>query len=131
MRMDSNVAEIRDDLPQIPAAAEFPNALAVMAHVEETLQEAEKAQWAVGDAVLKDIPVQPHGVNDGSYGKLDRLSAVAASLGYGRYTRDHLRKLRQVADRFPEGRRRPDYPWTVHFEAGTPENLDEIIEVAK
>src|SRR5215213_6863341 len=110
MRMDSNVAEIRDDLPeirddlpQIPAAAEFPNALAAMAHVEETLQEAEsKAQWAVGDAVLKDVPIQSHGVNDRSHEKLDRLSAVAASLGYGRYTRDHLRKLRQVADRFPE-----------------------------
>ena len=85
--MPSSVAAIRDDLPRSPEASEFPHALAAMARVEPSLHEAEarmwQSLWIVGDAVLKDIPIQLHGVNDGSYEKLDRLSTVAASLGYG------------------------------------------------
>ena len=72
--MELNVVEIRDDLPQIPQASEFPNALAAMERMEPSLQEAEsQAQWTIGDAVLQDIPTQPIGVKD--------LSLTHISLG--------------------------------------------------
>src|SRR4051794_14389764 len=75
-----NVAEIRDDLPRSPEASEFPQALAAMERMEETLQEAEsQAQWTVGDAVLHDIPIQPTGVKDGSHERLKRLAGPAAT----------------------------------------------------
>jgi hypothetical protein len=82
------LAESGDDLPQIPAASEFPNALAAMESVEPSLQKAEsQAQWSVGDAVLEDIPIQRVGVRDGS---LERLAALAKSRG-----------LREIYDRLP------------------------------
>src|SRR3954470_4372281 len=126
-----NVAEIRDDLPRSPEASEFPQALAAMERMEETLQEAEsQAQWTVGDAVLHDIPIQPTGVKDGSHERLKRLAGLAESRGYQRYTVDSLRRLRLVSARIPGARRRTPYAWTIHEEAGTPEILDEIISRA-
>jgi len=123
------LAESGDDLPQIPAASEFPNALAAMESVEPSLQKAEsQAQWSVGDAVLEDIPIQRVGVRDGS---LERLAALAKSRGYERYTADSLRRLRSVASRFPDVRRRTSYSWTIHEEAGDPDTLDEIIRMAE
>src|SRR4051794_30933998 len=87
-----------------------------------------KKQWTVGDAVLEDIPIQRVGVRDGS---LERLAALAKSRGYERYTADSLRRLRSVASRFPDVRRRTSHPWTIHEEAGDPDTLDEIIRMAE
>ena len=39
--MRSNAAEVGDDLPQVPDTSEFPNALAAMEGIEETLRETE------------------------------------------------------------------------------------------
>src|SRR4051812_13896892 len=123
--MESNAAEMRDDLPQIPETSEFPHALAAMESVEQSLQEAEsQAQWSVGDAVLRDIPIQATGVKDGSRERLKRLAVLAESHGYRRYPVDYLRRLRSVSSKFPGVRRRTPYLWTIHEEAGTPEILD-------
>src|SRR5688572_16388431 len=105
--MKSETAEIRDDLPQIPDASEFPNALAAMERVEQALQQAEsQAQWTVGDAVLQDIPIQPVGVKDGSFERLKKLAVLAEANGYPRYSVAYLRRLRSVSSKFPPDVRR-------------------------
>jgi len=131
--MRSNAAEIRDDLPQVPEASEFPNALAAIERTEQLLQETEsQAQWDVGDAILQDIPIQPRGVKDGSLERFERLAVIAEANGYPRYSVNYLRRLRSVSWKFPpDVRRRTSYSWTIHDEAGTPEILDKIIRMAQ
>src|SRR5215203_3012335 len=105
--MELNVVEMKDDLPQIPQASEFPHALAAMESMEPSLQEAEsEAQWTIGDAVLQDIPIQPVGVKDGSGEQLNRLAVLAESRGYQRYSVAYLRRLRSISYRFPDIRKR-------------------------
>jgi hypothetical protein len=130
--MELNVVEMKDDLPQIPQASEFPHALAAMESMEPSLQEAEsEAQWTIGDAVLQDIPIQPIGVKDGSGERLNRLAVLAESRGCQRYSVPYLRRLRSISYRFPDVRRRTSYPWAIHEEAGFPEILDKIIRMAE
>ena len=47
------------------------------------------------------------------------------------YTAKRLRKLYLTAKQFPPAQRRQDIPWHVYIAAGTPENLQPILDNLK
>ncbi len=91
-------------------------------------KDAEKSQWAIGDALVEECgpPGDDHANNGGS----KRIAAAAAFLGANglELSESYLRRLRQVAFAFPDVRTRTSVSWNAHEAAGTPKILDSILE---
>ena len=65
-----------------------------------------------------------------SYAKLKAMrQEIVANHGV-QLSFERIRKLRKVASAFPPGRRRPGVSLEGHLEAGTPDELDELINSA-
>jgi hypothetical protein len=96
-------------------------------HFPRTLKAAEtgeRSQWAIGDALLKESTDKQVG---------DRgLKAVQKELETNgiEFSADYLGQLRRTAIAFPANRRHA-LPFKVHTAAGTPDNLDIVVKVAK
>jgi hypothetical protein len=99
----------------------FPQTLEA---AKEATKAAEKSQWRIGDALLREADDQHNGPRG--------LNAVAEELSAHDldYTPSYLRQLRGASEAFPRIRRH-DLPWAVHQEAGNPDALDVIVKVAK
>jgi hypothetical protein len=89
----------------------------------------ERDQWALADAILDECP-EPgrNGARTGSYAKMERMQAEIARNHGVKLSFERIRKLRKVASAFPPGRRRPgEASLEAHLQAGTPDELDELI----
>jgi hypothetical protein len=89
----------------------------------------ERDQWDLADAILAECSEPgPNGVRTGSNTKIGRMRAeIARDLGV-ELSFERVRKLRKAASTFPPGRRRPaEASLEAHLEAGTPDELDELI----
>jgi len=90
----------------------------------------ENQQWEIGDALIEDCgPPSTHGVNDNSRAIIYQIVEELADNGVER-TAEHLSRLRQAAYNFPKDRRIPGFSWSVHYVAGSPTMLAEIIRMA-
>jgi hypothetical protein len=90
---------------------------------KNTIREVKRGdghQWAIGDAIRKDV--SGHGSR-----KFTELSKKLKGLGFD-YTPDHLGRLHLTAERFKPADRDPNIPWGAHQEAGNPENLHRATE---
>jgi hypothetical protein len=64
----------------------------------------------------------------GGLAKMEKMQAEIARNHGVELSFERVRKLRKVASDFPAGRRRPgEASLEAHLEAGTPEELDELI----
>lgn len=79
------------------------------------IKKAEKSQWDIGDALLKEIgPAGKDGVHNDSSEKFEELSKILAEEDGIEYLADSLRKLRDVAEQWPAGLRNPAFSWSIH-----------------
>jgi hypothetical protein len=99
-------------------ALKFPNTIKAM-------QRVEGAQWAIGDALLKDIPVGPDGVNNGAYSQIEAARQEALANGF-EYEHETLRRYRETSHRFTPVTR-ADVSHKVHQICGTPERLNAVL----
>lgn len=97
-------------------------------------QKRDKCMWEIGDALLDECGIpSTSGKQDGSRKKLELCAAeLERELGASEYTTATLARLRDVSYAFPKGKggRRPSLSWTAHRDAGSPEELDEIVEAS-
>jgi hypothetical protein len=98
----------------------YGSVLAIMREIDKTL-------WDIGDALLEEIGRPLRGVNDQPHKKLEAVAAELIANGCD-YSVHQLTRLRQLAHRFPKGRRHPSLFWAVHYEARSPEILDKILK---
>ena len=93
--------------------------------VVAAVREAEKCKWKIGDALIKECG-RPgdHGVNTGSFDKLDQCARELRRLGLETYSLDYLRDLRRTAAKFSDGDRSPSVDFTLYSEAGDPANFE-------
>jgi hypothetical protein len=95
----------------------------------EVVREADRAHWVLGDAIAEEIPVSDN--DDREFRALakdlTKRGVVCSDIGRP-YTRDHLRRLRDTALAFPPATRRDDVCWDNHAAAGTPRNLEKVLE---
>ena len=91
-------------------------------------KDAEKSQWAIGDALVKEIG--PPSVDHANNGSGERIAAVAKFLDENglEYGVTYLRRLRQVSYAFPDARTRTSVSWHAHEAAGSPKILDAIMK---
>jgi hypothetical protein len=89
----------------------------------------ERDQWALADAIVAECSEPgPNGVRTGSYTRMEKMRAEIARNHGVELSLERVRKLRKVASAFPAGRRRPgEASLEAHLEAGTPDELDELI----
>jgi hypothetical protein len=107
---------------------------AATAHIEFPLCDAavgkiERDEWVLADAILAECS-EPgrNGVRTGSHTKMEEMRAEIARNHGVELSFERVRKLRKVAFTFPAGRRRPgEASLEAHLEAGTPDELDELI----
>ena len=92
-------------------------------------KDAEKSQWAIGDALVKECG--PPGDDHTNNGSGERIAAAAEFLGANglEFSLSYLRRLRQVAVAFADVRTRTSsVSWNAHEAAGTPKILDSILK---
>jgi hypothetical protein len=112
--------------PLLPAATgpvvEFPRCHAAVGNIE-------RDEWVLADAILAECSEPgPNGVRTGSYTRMEKMRAEIARHHGVELSLERVRKLRKVASAFPAGRRRPGKAsLEAHLEAGTPDELDELI----
>jgi hypothetical protein len=99
---------------------EFPLTLAAV-------QQGEKSQWKIGDALGQEIDPGKPGVRDTSWKRFTACAEMLSSQGYS-YSMQTLVHLRDVAAAFPAPRRRMGVAVSAHSAAATPDNLDQAIE---
>jgi hypothetical protein len=94
------------------------------------VRNIERDGWALADAILAECSEPgPNGVRTDSYAKMDKMRAEIAGAHGVELSLERLRKLRKAAFTFPAGRRRPgEASLEAHLEAGTPDELDELIQ---
>jgi hypothetical protein len=98
-----NLKFVEDDAPRTWEA---------LVEAGRSAAEAETAtQWTLGDLALEVEPMAAHGVNTGS---LSRLQDYADEIGV---SFDSLRKYRQVAATWTDGRRIPSLSFSAHAAA--------------
>jgi hypothetical protein len=85
--------------------------------------------WALADAILAECSEPgPKGVRTGSNASMEKMRAEIARNHGIELSFERVRKLRKAASTFPPGRRRPaEVSLEAHLEAGTPDELDELI----
>lgn len=90
----------------------------------EAAKAAEKSQWKIGDALVREAEDQ----RDGARG----LNAVSEELEANGIDMSptYLGNIRRTADAFPRDRRL-DLPFQVHTEASNPDSLDVIVKTAR
>jgi flagellar biosynthesis GTPase FlhF len=97
-------------------------------HTLAAAKDAEKSQWAIGDALVEECgpPGDDHANNGGS----KRIAAAAKFLGTNglEYSESYLRRLRQVAFAFSDVRTRTSASWNAHEAARTPKIIDSILK---
>jgi hypothetical protein len=119
-------AETQKTATAMPAATgpvvEFPQCHAAVGNIE-------RDEWALADAILAECSEPgPNGVRTGSYAKMDNMRAEIARNHGVDLSLERVRKLRKAGSAFPAGRRRPgEASFEAHLEAGTPDELDELI----
>jgi flagellar biosynthesis GTPase FlhF len=99
----------------------------VLAAVRKAAEAERRSQWAIGDALIKEIGPPVNGAHDK---RLSQCAKELAAEGYN-YTVGYLRALRNVAFSFVSTLRRADVIWGVHRIAGTPERLEALIKTAR
>jgi hypothetical protein len=100
-------------------ALKFPNTIKAMRSVEG-------AQWAIGDALLEDIPISPDGAHSGAYHQIEAAQKEALANGF-EYEHETLRKYRYISHAFPAGTRVPAVSHKVHEACGSPERLNAVL----
>jgi len=93
------------------------------------VKNIERDEWVLADAILAECS-EPglNGVRTGSYSKMEKMRAEIIRNHGVELSFERVRKLRKVASAFPAGRRRPgEASLEAHLEAGSPEELDELI----
>jgi hypothetical protein len=106
--------------------AKFPKTIAACRHTEVSL-------WDIGDALLEEVGPPPgYGRNDGSRIAMSEVvdELEDAGLDTERFSVDNLAHIRIVAYNFPTSKRRARLSFSVHWEAKTPEVLEQIVENA-
>ena len=96
---------------------------------DAALQKIDGGNWDLADAILAEC-CEPgeDGVRNESYSKLKAMrQEIVANHGV-QLSFERIRKLRKVASAFPAGRRRPGVSLECHLEAGSPDELDELIK---
>src|ERR1700730_6099885 len=90
-------------------------------------KDAEKSQWAIGDALVKECG--PPGDDHANNGSGERIAAVAKFLDENglEYGVNYLRQLRRVAYALPDAGTRTSVSWHAHEAAGSPKILDAIL----
>jgi hypothetical protein len=107
---------------QETATVEFPLRHAAVGNIG-------RDKWVLADAILAECSEPGSiGVRTGSYTKMEKMRAEIARNHGVELSLERVRKLRKVASAFPAGRRRPgEASLEAHLEAGTPDELDELI----
>jgi len=93
------------------------------------VKNIERDEWVLADAILAECS-EPglNGIRTGSYSKMEKMRAEIIRNHGVELSFERVRKLRKVASAFPAGRRRPgEASLEAHLEAGSPEELDELI----
>lgn len=85
--------------------------------VMKAIQDDIRRQWAMCDALLRECPEGP----------IKRVAQELRRECGEDYTHDTLRRMRMTARNFPVGVRVATVPWQIHNEAGTIENLRDMI----
>lgn len=102
----------------------FPKTVAAVSEAEKLEQKRTAAHFLIGDALIEECgPPGERGVNTGVFDKLRECAKELERLGYRRYSVDHLRDIRAVAAKFPDGERSPSVDWCLYLEAGDPQTL--------
>jgi hypothetical protein len=120
---ETNSQETATAMPAATApVVEFPLCHAAVGNIE-------RHEWALADAILAECS-EPgaNGVRTGSYSKMEKMRAEIARNRGVELSLERVRKLRKAASTFPAGRRRSaEVSLEAHLEAGTPDELDELI----
>lgn len=102
----------------------FPRLLAAV-------QEGERSQWRIGDALIAECPGNEKdgedGVNTGLYRRIEQAAQFLFERGFEQYNTHSLGQMRRLAVVFPKNRRHANLSYGVHQSAGTPDVLDEIV----
>lgn len=106
--------------------------------VVEVEQAGSKGQWRIGDAIIKDLKEEGYFAsrNDETIPEIEgdvfeECAGKLAERGVERegkpYSVLHIRNLFRTAYVFPRADRNDKYSWSVHVEAGTPDNLKNAV----
>ena len=112
--------------------------------ITEVEQAGTKGQWRIGDAIIKDLKENgiqfrgetekiPEVTGDAFEDLATKLAEKGIENGHSGkpYTVPYMRLLFQTAYSYPRDERNPKYSWTVHREAGTPDNLKKAVTALK
>jgi hypothetical protein len=95
----------------------------------EAAMRGENAQWAIGDALLKEVGKPPaSSANDGSHAKIQAVAKELFENGVQIYSVKALAGMRQTAFDFGPNCRIPGIAFHAHRAAGDPDSLAVIIE---
>lgn len=106
--------------------------------INDVEQAGTKGQWRIGDAIIKDLKEEGHFAsrNDETIPDIEgdvfeecaeRLAEKGIEHNGKPYSGLHIRNLFRAAYVFPRADRNDKYSWSVHAEAGTPENLKNAV----
>jgi len=89
--------------------------------VLEAVEKGERAQWAIGDALVKEI-------DDNSTSNFRDCASMLDDRGFD-YSEATLKTLKRTAEAFPKSSRHDDISWNAHHECGAPETLERVIKL--
>jgi hypothetical protein len=122
-RAETDSQETATAMPAGAATAvEFPLCHAAVANIA-------CGTWVLADAILAECSEPgPNGVRTGSYTRMEKMRVEIARNHGVELSLERVRKLRKAASTFPPGRRRPgEASLEAHLEAGTPDELEELV----
>jgi hypothetical protein len=98
---------------------------------DAAVRKTEGGEWELADAIVAECSeTGEDGVRNGSQAKMVAMrEEIARNRGVD-LSFERIRKLRKVATAYPPDRRRPGVSLEGHFEAGTPEALEALINSA-
>jgi len=94
------------------------------------IKELERFPWEIGDILLAECgPPAENGAGDDT--KMDEVLAELKRLNIEGYSRHGLTKLWRTAHSFPPDKRRRGVSWEAHAAAGSPQELEKILQRAR
>jgi hypothetical protein len=119
--------------PQPNKAAErYASVINAVRAREAAVHQWERGLWLIGDQLIAACgPPGRRGVNDQSHRIMREIASELGRLGFKSYGTEMLRKLRQVASAFEDGKRLPSVTWDAYHEARDQKTFDVAMQYAR